>query len=112
MNINNNLNQNSVKIIRNSESPSCCNCIHFIPYNYDYDSLGKCKCFGEKNIITDEIKNDYASICRSNEEKCGVSGKYFELNSKKNIQINNFKKNWYQNSVFIYFGTFLSIYFG
>ena len=100
--LNNNLKPNSVKIIKNAENPSCCNCIHFIPYDNDY-SLSKCKKFGDKNIITDEITNYYASNCRTNEEKCGLSGKYFELNSKINIQINNFKKFWYRNSFLIYY---------
>lgn len=62
--------------IKNYNVPPCKNCINFMDSSsYEY---GKCKLFGEKNIITDEVSNDFANSCRSSENKCGIEGKYFE----------------------------------
>lgn len=75
------------KIIRNANVPSCKNCIYYKPYNGDFSSpLSRCKKFGEKNIITDEIKNDFADLCRKNDEKCGFGGKYFYQEPNMNIK--------------------------
>ena len=60
--------------IKNMEYPACKNCVHYIEHN-DY-SLSRCAFFGEKNLITGEIKYNYADLTRKDE--CGVSGKYFE----------------------------------
>ena len=78
---------NSEKIIKNINIPSCRNCIYFKPQTgSDFTScLSKCEKFGEKNILTDEIKNYYADSCRNDEEKCGLQGKYFI--EEKNIDI-------------------------
>ena len=86
--------------IKNSDLPICGNCVHFInsfdsyakkgiqnspenKTNYFYDdvpidNLGKCKMFGKKNIVTGQIKYEYAENCRENKEKCDIQGKYFE----------------------------------
>ena len=72
---------NSCPIIRNTNLPSCKNCIYYKPdvYGDEFSSkYSKCEKFGEKNIITDEIKYDYVDDCRSCESKCGLEGKYFE----------------------------------
>lgn len=67
--------------------PICVNCLHFIEgkTNYPYDSLpnnstnGKCKKFGEINVVTGEIDYDFAKYCRKDETKCGKIGtKYTE----------------------------------
>lgn len=90
----------STKII-NVDKPICKNCIHFIPYNgYDFDNkLGKCNFFGNNDIINGEIEYDYADMCRNNEFKCGIEGKYFQpeenlkikkIYSKLNYVINNY----------------------
>ena len=78
---------NSEKIIKNINIPSCRNCIYFKPQTgSDFTSyLSKCEKFGEKNILTDEIKNYYADSCRNDEGKCGLQGKYFV--EEKNIDI-------------------------
>lgn len=89
------------KIIKNIDIPSCKNCIHFEPSRYNIDSLSSCNKFGEKNIITDEIKNDFADTCRKTEEKCGFVGKYFEKETDQNVRIKSLKNYWYQNSGFI-----------
>ena len=72
---------NSGKIIKNINIPVCRNCIYYKPYVYgdEFSSMySRCEKFGEKNIITDEIKYDYVDDCRKNESKCGFEGKYFE----------------------------------
>ena len=75
--------------IRNTEIPICSKCIHFIEHtnNYPYDPVpsneqyGKCKKFGEVNMITGIIKYDLASDCRLKDSKCGNVGKeYIEKN--------------------------------
>ena len=77
----------SEQIIKNINVPSCINCVHFKPpYYSDFtSSLSKCNKFGTKDIITDKIVyTDYADMSRSNEDKCGKEGKYFEL--EKNVE--------------------------
>lgn len=80
----------SEKIIKNINIPSCRNCKYFQPSIYDTEfasSLNKCNKFGSKNIITDEIRNDYADSCRSDESKCGDKGAYFEEEPNINLKI-------------------------
>ena len=68
--------------IRNKVLPICSNCLHFIEHtnNYPYDSIpndelyGRCKKFGEMNLISGEIKYDFAQDCRLNVSKCGNFG--------------------------------------
>ena len=68
--------------IRNKALPICSNCLHFIEHtnNYPYDPMpsneqhGRCKKFGEVNMITGAIESDLASDCRLNATKCGKSG--------------------------------------
>jgi hypothetical protein len=77
------LNQNhlSDKFIKNVDLPSCKKCIHYLPSvaNLDFDStLNRCSKFGEKDIITDKIKYNFAESCRMDVEKCGEKGEYFE----------------------------------
>jgi hypothetical protein len=80
--------------IKNKNLPICSKCIYFIEHknNYPYDSLpsdedyGKCKKFGEVNIITGVTHYDFAKNCRSNDKKCGYIGlEYINKNSKNNI---------------------------
>jgi len=75
------------QIIKNINFPSCKNCIYYKPDSFysDFTSpLNKCEKFGEKNIITDEIKYNYVDFCRNDETLCGKEGKYFE--EEKNIK--------------------------
>jgi len=68
--------------IRNEKLPICSNCLHFIEHknNYPYDPIpndeqyGKCKKFGEVNLITGRIENDVARNCRLDNSKCGKFG--------------------------------------
>lgn len=84
--------------IRNAELPTCSSCLHFIEHtnNYPYDAIpsdeqyGRCKKFGEVNLITGVIKYDLAMNCRSNENKCGKLGS--EYTTKINGQSVRLKK--------------------
>jgi hypothetical protein len=84
----------STKIfIRNKELPICSKCLHFIEHtnNYPYDPIpsneqyGRCKKFGEVNMITGAIEYDLASSCRLNVNKCGNGG--LEYIVKSNLDI-------------------------
>ena len=72
--------------IKNSNLPSCANCVHFLKYKngephninigLEFD-LGKCSQFGKKDIISDIITYDYASHCRDDKDQCDKNGKYY-----------------------------------
>jgi len=67
-------------VIRNFDYPSCKNCIFYKPSGLNNDFLStfnKCKQFGTKNVVTDEITYNYADMCRIDENLCGKSGKYY-----------------------------------
>ena len=72
-------------VIRNNKLPICSNCLHFIEHknNYPYDPLpsdslyGKCKKFGEVNLVTGIVAHDFASLCRDNHKKCGKYGSHY-----------------------------------
>lgn len=62
----------------------CIQCKHFMkdwsPYGEDLDhaNYGKCKLFGELNLITGDNKYEYAKFVRNNQSQCGISGTLFE----------------------------------
>jgi len=70
------------KFIKNIDYPPCKNCVFYKPYDNflnDFGSpLGKCKFFGNKDVVDDEISYDYADQCRRDDKKCGMEGKYFK----------------------------------
>lgn len=86
--------------IRNANIRSCKQCIHFQPdpsiYSGSTSTFAKCKMFGEKDIITDKITFDYADRCRTQEDKCGKEGKYFE--PEPNLSLKVFVHNLRSNS--------------
>lgn len=77
--------------IKNGNFPLCINCMYFIKdtSNYPYDPppndklFGRCKMFGEQNMVTGELEYDYAATSRIRENKCGTSGQFFELKTDK-----------------------------
>jgi hypothetical protein len=98
-------------IIKNINIPSCRNCIHYKPslYNDFSSTVTKCHYFGTKNIHTDVITYDYADLCRNDENKCGLSGKYFTEYS--NIEFKIILHNLIRYSPFgIYFLIFFFLY--
>ena len=69
--------------IKNTNLPICSNCKHFIEYKRRDDllpdiTLSKCKKFGAVNIVTGEIKYEYADRCRHDKDKCGIYGDEYE----------------------------------
>jgi len=66
--------------IKNIDLPICSNCLHFIKNTNQHDPIlnseqyGRCKKFGEMNVITGVIEYDIAKKCRSNNIKCGNTG--------------------------------------
>ena len=40
--------------------------------------LSICEKFGELDINTGKINDDFADLCRKDEDKCGSLGKYLE----------------------------------
>ena len=94
----------SGKIIKNIEIPSCKNCIYHVPSKHGSDfssTMSRCEKFGEKNIITDEIKFEYADKCREKESLCGNEGKYFEKEDDLILNIKIIKYN-IQKNLFLY----------
>ena len=95
-------------LIENIKPPTCANCVHFMKYSYIHSSrgdvnqeLGKCKLFGEKNLVSGIITYDYASVCRISEKKCGIEGKHYEEKGRKKGQeedllsfVKNLFKDW------------------
>lgn len=65
--------------IRNTELPICSKCLHFIEHTNNYPipcnkQYGRCKKFGQTNMITGEIEYDLAKQSRSDDNKCGRFG--------------------------------------
>jgi Pyruvate/2-oxoacid:ferredoxin oxidoreductase delta subunit len=82
----------SSPIIKNTNFPSCKNCIYYKPSIHSNEftsSLSKCEKFGSKDIVTGEITYDYANSCRNDELLCGKKGNYFEI--EKNIEMKMLK---------------------
>jgi hypothetical protein len=102
------------KIIKNINIPSCRNCIYYKPatYNEFTSTLNRCEKFGEKNIVTDEIKYDFADTCRDNESKCGKEGKYFieEPNLELKIWKHKILSNALGNTAILFSFSLLFVY--
>jgi len=72
--------------IRNEELPICSNCLHFIEHtnNYPYDPIpsderyGKCRKFGEVNLISGVTEYDSARKCRTDDKKCSKTGLFYD----------------------------------
>lgn len=79
-----------VNTVRNIQFPVCKNCVHFIEHtnNYPYDPVpdneqyGKCKKFGEMDVVSGAVHHDYARLCRENTKKCGIRGSEYEAKTK------------------------------
>lgn len=65
--------------IKDIELPVCRFCKYFVPFeNTEQYTLGRCRLFGKKNIITGEITYEFADICRLTKSKCGYNGSLYE----------------------------------
>jgi hypothetical protein len=68
--------------IQNLTAPSCKKCVHMIPSKdiIQFSSpYSRCKKFGVKDMVTDEINYYYASDCRKYTNTCGSAGSHFQL---------------------------------
>ena len=77
----------SLQYTKNLGTPSCSDCIYFVPsetYNLNH---AKCRKFAKQNIITNQIELTYADINRDYDSLCGQSAKYKETVNKKVAQI-------------------------
>lgn len=68
--------------IKNVNTPSCVNCVHFIKKETTFETgfdvrFGRCKLFGDKDAVTGEIKYNFASLCRYDDSFCKTNGIYF-----------------------------------
>jgi hypothetical protein len=68
-------------MIKHFSAPACISCRFFrINAQAPKDlSLGLCSLFKRKDIITGEIRNEYAGTMRISDTDCGVKGKRYEL---------------------------------
>lgn len=69
------------KFIINGDVPKCKDCIFLDKNNLvvenDIYYLSTCTRFGKANLVSGEIKYDFADFCRKEELKCGTEGKHF-----------------------------------
>jgi hypothetical protein len=68
--------------IKNFRMPTCRDCLYYKGGSKDEDPFkisdwDKCLKYGEKNVVTGEIKHQYADFVRKQELQCGLSGKQF-----------------------------------
>jgi hypothetical protein len=64
-------------LVKNINKPECVKCKHFIQ---ETNLVGRCSMFGNKDVVTGQIKYEYASVARMSLltiRNCGVNGKYF-----------------------------------
>ncbi len=73
--------------VKKSTVKPCVECVHFIKDTIygkydepDDENNGKCKIFSEINVVTGQIKHDYALQCRYDNSLCGMDGKHFRQN--------------------------------
>jgi len=69
----------SKPVIRNDHIPNCKNCYYFERHELNKDNfdLGRCRMYGEKDIVSGEITYEYAVHCRKNDAQCGKEGIHF-----------------------------------
>jgi hypothetical protein len=82
------------QIIKNALVPICFDCIYFAKHRQNID-LSICLKYGNKNIVTGEIKYDSPVLNRSNNKLCGYKGNNF-INKEeivKNEEIKNINKS-------------------
>ena len=62
----------------------CNRCVHYIQ-DSNYHFLNKCSKFEKIDLFTGNIKYNYADLCREDNNKCGIYGKWFEEKKIKEI---------------------------
>lgn len=83
-------------IEKNINNNICAHCKFYKPNWYEdfYSVSNKCSYFYIKDNYSGEIKYEYTSVCRADENKCGLNGKFFEIdpNLKRKKEIHSFDK--------------------
>lgn len=65
--------------IKDLHLPVCKDCKFFIPYeNKEQYTLGRCRLFGKKNLVSGEITYEFADVCRISSNKCGNNGTLYK----------------------------------
>ena len=78
-------------VIKNEDVTSCSNCLFFIKPTFKGESYsqfnlyGRCKQFGEKDIITGEVEQSFALACRKDRSLCGIEARHFIYNFGQNL---------------------------
>lgn len=58
---------------------TCVTCKHFIRDDPAIDArLGKCRLFGEMDMVSGVVRYNFAANCRQFDEECGVKAQYYE----------------------------------
>ena len=63
--------------IRKIQYPTCVNCVYFIKTTSNVN-YGRCKKFGEMDLVTGLIDHDFAKLCRDDTKKCGWRGSEYQ----------------------------------
>ena len=63
--------------IRKFQYPACVNCVYFIKTTNN-ENYGRCKKFGEMDLVTGVIEHDFAKLCREDTKKCGWRGSEYQ----------------------------------
>ena len=63
--------------IDNMNYPICKDCKYFLQYKSDIQ-LSRCMFYGKKDLITGTVVYKFADLVRSDDQKCGIKGDYFE----------------------------------
>jgi hypothetical protein len=71
--------------IKNLNYPVCAKCVHYDEFDHHnpIPEYSRCKKFGKMDLVSGQIKYDYASICRDNDDKCGEKGFFYEEKPKE-----------------------------
>lgn len=71
------------EFIINAAYPICKNCVYFQPHNGSTPmDLAKCTKYGKKDVITGKVTYSFASVCRTDQDKCGNNGVDWQSVSK------------------------------
>ena len=97
--------------INNGNKPKCINCKYFIradrQYRNEYDGL--CGFNGDSNLISNKISYENAKDCRKDENKCGLNGKNFELDSY--TESKDLAQSFSENGLILSIFALLFVYF-
>lgn len=70
----------NVTVVNGVTYPACKDCIHFDRGDATGSSIiyGTCKAYRLQNLITGNVKNEFATVARADFSKCGKVGREFK----------------------------------